>query len=67
MSNYVRAPLGTEPYYIAADRRVIALAKAIERYATLAERGKTKIMREWAKEIICQCDLIDNMQEENDE
>ena len=70
-----KPPIGTSPCWFALSSRIEDLADAISRYAEHCmlgcdKRRTTKLMREWAREIICHCDTIDRLQdikEETDE
>lgn len=54
-----RPPIGVQPYYIAAQSRIKALAGAIQRYSH--EKNGYKQIESWALEIVEQCALISNM------
>lgn len=59
-----KPPLGIEPAFISSDRRIEELAKAIERYSGLSssmEPGHTQLIRNWAKEILFHCDILDEI------
>lgn len=56
--NTQRPPVGAAPYFIQAGIRIGELGEAISKYSTTAEIHK---IREWASEIILQCDLIREM------
>lgn len=53
-----RPPLGAAPFYIQASIRIGELSEAIHNYSTTSEVDKIK---EWAEEIVLQCDLIETM------
>ena len=53
-----RPPLGAAPFYIQAGIRIGELGEAIQKYSTTEELDKIK---EWASEIILQCDMIQQM------
>ncbi len=53
-----KPPLGACPYYIVAEDRIHELTAAIERSNAL---HNSKNIKQWAKEIILQCDLIEEM------
>lgn len=59
-----RPPLGAAPFYIQASVRIGELSEAIHNYSTTSEVDKIK---EWASEIILQCDLIKEMRRINKE
>ena len=56
--NTQRPPVGAAPYYIQAAFRIEALGEAIQKYSSTDNLYKIK---EWASEIILQCDLISEM------
>lgn len=56
--NTQRPPVGAAPYFIQAGIRIGELGEAISKYSTTEEIHK---IREWASEIILQCDLIREM------
>ena len=66
-----KPPVGIEPAFISSDRRIEELAKAIERYSGLAssmylqqgvsESGRIQLIRNWAKEILFHCDILDEI------
>ena len=56
----VKPPLGTAPYYVAAQKRILSLAQAIDRYASV-NKMDTGIIKKWAEEIVAQCDLMDKL------
>lgn len=53
-----RPPLGAAPFYIQAGIRIGELGEAIHNYCATEELDKIK---EWASEIILQCDMIQQM------
>lgn len=53
-----KPPIGVKPYWISAFDRISDLAQAIDRYSD--EKNTTSI-KLWAKEIISQCDLVEEM------
>lgn len=53
-----KPPLGVEPFYIAAERRIKELGAAIVRYA---DSGATKPVRAWSQEITELCNLLDTL------
>lgn len=60
--NNNKPPVGVEPAWLCASRRISALACAIARYAE-DEHGATRrfLMREWADEIKMQLDIWDKI------
>jgi len=58
MSDYTRPPLGCAPSYIPAGKRIQDLAEAIYRAGAYAELYPGHI-KKWAKEILRQCDIIE--------
>lgn len=56
-----KPPVGVKPYYILSGERISDLAGAIQRYS---RTKKYKIIKLWAKEIICHCDLIKKLSEQ---
>lgn len=58
--------LGTMPYSIAAEQRILELAGAIER-RTAYGHGDTGRISIWAAEIIEQCRVIENMRQREQE
>ena len=66
-----KPPIGTSPCWVALSSRIEDLADAISRYAEHCmlgcdKRRTTRLMREWAREIICNCDTIDMLEEMED-
>lgn len=61
---YIRnkPPVGTAPAWLTASRRIDELCRAIKDYSDAKPTNGTEKMREWAHEIILQCDLIDEME-----
>lgn len=55
-----RPPLGTPPWYIISRLRVKDLNEAITRYLQ-EDHINTYCIKEWAKEIIAQCELMEKM------
>ena len=64
MAIWIKTPPDAEPVWMAADNRISELALSIERNAGSAPDvdGLRKI-REWAVEIVCQCDMVTRVQE----
>lgn len=57
-----KRPLGVPPYYINVSARIAELSEAIYRYAGEPMRSSTPLIKEWAKEIVAQCDLVEKME-----
>lgn len=58
-NEYVKKPpLGAMPAWLGATRRIVELAKAIDRTATEYSDGDEYRMKNWAKEIMIQCDIL---------
>jgi len=58
-NEYVKKPpLGATPAWLGATRRIVELAKAINRTATDYSAGDEYRMKNWAKEIMMQCDIL---------
>ena len=50
---------------MAADNRIRELALSIERRAGIApDADGLRQIREWATEIVCQCDMVERVQEQ---
>ena len=58
MSEYDKPPLGCAPSYVPASKRIQDLATAIYNHGYSAELNVGHI-RKWAKEILRQCDIIE--------
>ena len=54
-------PKGVKPYFIAGGDRICDLAQAIERSSD-CPKGNLSTIRNWATEIIAQCDLIEKLE-----
>lgn len=52
--------MGVPPYYVVAQSRISSLAQAIDRFAEV-DNLNTELIKNWAKEIIAQCDLLDEL------
>ena len=61
-TNPKKPPLGVCPARVATGKRIDDLAQAISRYAAEADIHTNQISL-WAKEIVLQCTLIDQMKE----
>lgn len=55
-----KPPIGTAPSWIALPQRIVDLSGAIARFAE-SDRMNTEAVREWAKEIICHCNTMDEL------
>ena len=53
-------PIGAIPDYVVARKRIKSLSQAISRYA-MSPGQNTEIMKQWAAEIIAQCELIEKL------
>ncbi len=60
-TNTEKPPIGVKPYYIASCERINDLAEAIQRYSATS---KYKVIKLWAEEVICHCDLLEKMCEQ---
>ena len=58
---YNKPPLGATPYWFTIENRIEELASAILRYNRF--NGDIKSIKEWAKEIILYCELIEQMKD----
>ena len=57
--------MDAEPVWMAADNRIRELALSIERRAGIAlDADGLRQIREWATEIVCQCDMVERVQEQ---
>ena len=63
MMDYDKPPLGCAPSYIPASERIQNLAEAIYRHGAFAEHN-TGHIKKWAREIIVQCDIIEEFYRE---
>ena len=60
-NEYVKKPpLGAMPAWFGAARRISELANAINRTATDYSDGDEYRMKNWAKEIMMECDILSN-------
>lgn len=66
MAENKKPPLGIPPYGITTIMRMKDIVKAMDRYI---ESGNinTNLFAIWAKELICQCELLDKMERGSDE
>lgn len=55
-----KPPIGTVPSWIALPQRIIELSETIARFAE-SKQMNTDAVREWAKEIICHCNTMDEL------
>lgn len=62
---WIKTPPDAEPVWMAADNRIRELALSIERRAGIApDADGLRQIREWATEIVCQCDMVERVQEQ---
>ena len=62
---WIKTPPDAEPVWMAADNRIRELALSIERRAGIApDADGLRKIREWATEIVCQCDMVGRVQEQ---
>ena len=54
--------LGTAPYWTRACERINELCDAIARFNNSSGKPRYDKMREWAKEIELQCDLLEQLE-----
>lgn len=54
--------LGVMPCWLHTQNRICELAEAISKNAVSVHRSKTDLIRLWAKEILLQCDLLDEIE-----
>lgn len=63
MAIWIKTPPDAEPVWMAADNRIRELALSIERRAGIApDADGLRKIREWATEIVCQCDMVERVQ-----
>ena len=55
-----KPPIGAEPAYVSAAKRIRDLAGAINRTAMEYGKGDEQRMKAWAQEIVMQCDILEN-------
>lgn len=69
MSN--KPPIGASPSWYVLPQRIKDLSEAITRYAEHERMGTdfevTSLIKQWAVEIICQCDALDKIQKIKEE
>ena len=60
--------IGIKPHFAVAERRIDELAEAIYIYTLhMTNENTRKLIREFATEIICQCNLVDAMYAKKEE
>lgn len=57
-----KTPLGTVPNWLVLPQRIVDLSGAIIRSAE-SDQMNTDAVREWAQEIICHCNTMDELKE----
>ncbi len=58
-------PPDAEPVWMAADTRIREMALSIARCADIApDADELRRIREWATEIVYQCDMVERVQEQ---
>lgn len=60
-----KPPLGAMPAWLGATKRIVELAKAIDRTATDYSDGDEYRIRNWAQEIIMQCGILRDLPSES--
>lgn len=65
MNQQSKPPLGVKPYWMVAWSRISDLTEAIERQYENAN-GNTELVELWAKEIILQCRILNQLKEERE-
>lgn len=65
METIRKPPLGAAPANACATRRIRDLAGAINRTAVEYSRGDEYRIRNWAQEIIMQCDILRDLPSES--
>lgn len=67
MRKQTKPPIGATPFFVAIPMRIMDLADSILRYSGCEGIGRSKEItdkiREWANEIICQCNALDKLQD----
>lgn len=58
-----KPPLGVKPAWLSAWERVSKLAAAIQRQCNDAPHGNYRFCREWAREIVMQCDILEKIKD----
>ena len=65
MAIWIKKSPDAEPVWMAADNRIRELALSIERRAGIApDADGLRQIREWATEIVCQCDMVERVWEQ---
>lgn len=65
MAIWIKTPPDAEPVWMAADNRIRELACSIVRRADGEPYSDMLLeIREWATEIVCQCDMVECVQEQ---
>ena len=65
MAIWIKTQPDAEPVWMAADNRIRELACSIERRVGIApDADGLRKIREWAAEIVCQCDMVERVQEQ---
>ena len=65
MAIWIKKSPDAEPVWMAADNRIMELAISIEQCAGFApDADRLRKIREWATEIVCQCDMVERVQEQ---
>lgn len=65
MAIWIKTQPDAEPVWMAADNRIRDLALSIERRASIApDADGLRQIREWATEIVYQCDMVERVQEQ---
>lgn len=57
VAQYIKPPLGVKPCYVSAYGRIGDLADGIKRQLS-SDKPDTDLIKRWAVEIACQCDVI---------
>ena len=65
MAIWIKTQPDAEPVWMAADNQIRELALSIERRASIApDADRLRKIREWATEIVCQCDMVERVWEQ---
>lgn len=62
----VKPPIGVKPFFVAATDRISDLGHCIARQTDGTINPNIDFIREWATEILYQCDLIKRMEKTNE-
>ncbi len=65
LKEYNKPPLGASPYWFCIQNRIAELGEAILRYNADGITIHVDSIRQWAKEILAYCDLIERIKKEN--